>query len=246
MSKITYLFGAGASCQALPMVKQIPARFQATIDLFSNKDYELEDILFAELSEENRKTKLNYQKELIEGFIWLKYKCENHASIDTFAKKLFLNNTSEDNRDLQKLKIILSIFFIWEQYLTKPDMRYDAFYASLLNSRHYFPPNIQILSWNYDYQFELAYAEYSGDQRISANQSHLRVLQKFRRKYSPENFCIIKLNGSTEFHTRDSYGNDSKMVDNFHPYRKEMIEILVRNFAISYYHPTLYSSLSFA
>jgi hypothetical protein len=72
------------------------------------------------------------------------------------------------------------------------------------------------------------------------------VLQKFNRKFSPDNFCIIKLNGSTEFHTRDSYGNDSKMVDNFHPYRKEMIEILVKNFAISYYHPRLHSSLSFA
>jgi hypothetical protein len=173
-------------------------------------------------------------------------KTANHASIDTFAKKLYLGNKRQDDHDLKKLKICLSIFFIMEQYLKKPDSRYDTFYASLLNALHDFPSNIRILSWNYDYQFELAYAEYSGDPRISANNSHLSILQKFTRKYSPNNFCIIKLNGSTEFHTRDFYGNAAQIIDNFHPYRKEMIEILVKTFATSFYHPTLYSSLSFA
>jgi hypothetical protein len=65
MSKITYLFGAGASRQALPIVNEIPKHLRAIIDLFSHKDYELEDILFPDLSEQNRKTKKAIKMKLL-------------------------------------------------------------------------------------------------------------------------------------------------------------------------------------
>jgi len=53
------------------------------------------------------------------------------------------------------------MFFIFEQTRIPADMRYDTFYASTLKvetdskkTQLNLPENIQVISWNYDYQFE--------------------------------------------------------------------------------------------
>jgi hypothetical protein len=40
---ITYLFGAGASIGALPIVNQIPERIESTVSLMSTEYYRLSD-----------------------------------------------------------------------------------------------------------------------------------------------------------------------------------------------------------
>jgi len=78
------------------------------------------------------KTKSTLQKELIEDFKWLLEHCETHASIDTFAKKLWIK--SHSNPEYERLKLVLSIFLIVEQMKNPPDKRYDLFYASICTS----------------------------------------------------------------------------------------------------------------
>src|SRR5205085_5957769 len=101
-----------------------------------------------------------------------------HPSIDTFAKKLFLTN---DEYNLRQLKLILSVYFLYEQsheaekdnffqyhekvrYSNLPvDPRYDFFMAALLKPskpRPVLPDNLYIVSWNYDSQLEMAYHPY--------------------------------------------------------------------------------------
>src|SRR5579872_1888939 len=96
MRNVTYLLGAGASCKALPIVKDIPERlnkFKIQLETIAQTfgiDSSLLAAAIGRLSKETAK----------------------HASVDTFAKKLFL----QDNfKDLNKLKVILSMFLQYEQ-----------------------------------------------------------------------------------------------------------------------------------
>lgn len=108
---------------------------------------------------------------------WLAIESKRHASIDNLAKK-FLIRGSYDN--LKKLKVCLSAYLILEQILNTPDPRYDAFFASIIKERSTnFPKNVRIVSWNYDYQLELAHSEYTTEKRLRATQAMLRVASKY-------------------------------------------------------------------
>ena len=85
---------------------------------------------------------------LIEGI-------KQHATIDTYARKLYLTG---NKRDFEKLKRVLCAFFIWEQLDKKADIRYDTFLANILEEKTLdLPSEISIISWNYDSQIEIAY-----------------------------------------------------------------------------------------
>ncbi|MDR3653136.1 MAG: hypothetical protein P4L34_09220 [Paludibacter sp.] len=193
MNKVTFLFGAGASMNALPIVNQIPQRIVELIEYLEQDIFILEnDKTFNKCGS---KTRRDFQLEMIESLKWMQDKSKNHASIDTFAKKLYLKGESDD---LRKLKIAMSIFFIAEQAGKKTDARYDSFFASILKDHAQdFPDNIRILSWNYDYQFELSYAEYSNTYDIQRNQRSLMISQQNDHRENWNGFRIIKLNGTT-------------------------------------------------
>lgn len=132
MSKIVYLFGAGSSANTLPIIREIPDRLETLLAFIKNDKYLLDSSeYFNDLDFKNAKNKKEYQKELIQSLQWLHDASRNHASIDTLAKKLSIK---QESAQLKKLKIGLSIFFICEQALKNRDMRYDAFFASILNN----------------------------------------------------------------------------------------------------------------
>lgn len=174
MAKILYLMGAGASygkrgddftyritrtkgdivhtssrscCsinEGLPVVMEIPKRLL----------YVQELIYMARCS--NKEAKEN----LIADLTWLYNGTAKHATIDTFAKKLYLTGRTQD---YERLKKILSIYLIIEQIINKPDSRYDTFLANVLTPSLCIPANIKVLTWNYDSLFEFAFAEYLGN-----------------------------------------------------------------------------------
>lgn len=174
MAKILYLMGAGASygkrgddftyritrtkgdvtstssrsccriIEGLPVVMEISQRLL----------YVRELIYMARCS--NKEAKEN----LITDLTWLYDGAAKHATIDTFAKKLYLTGRAQD---YEKLKKILSIYLIIEQIINKPDSRYDTFLANVLTQELSIPENIKILTWNYDSLFEFAFAEYLGN-----------------------------------------------------------------------------------
>ncbi|MEJ5303897.1 MAG: hypothetical protein WHT22_10810 [Bacteroidales bacterium] len=195
MNKITYIFGAGASRHALPIVSEMPDRMKALIELLEIDHLKLDDTFtYTDLQLPNPKTNREFQLDMIASLKWMMEASQNHASVDTFAKKLFIKRKYED---LKRLKIAMSVFFIFEQARNKVDYRYDAFFASLLNNLSNFPDNVRILSWNYDYQFEIAFSEYSDQYEISKNQSWLRINSKYCYNDRYTGFGIYKLNGTT-------------------------------------------------
>lgn len=248
MTKVTYYFGAGASYGALPIVNQIPDRIENLISLMKRDEYKLNSEISYKENNIARFSQLEIQELFIEDLEWLLEKTKNHASIDTFAKKLFI---TEQDDELKRLKNAFSVFLILEQSITKTNMRYDSFFASILNEYyHPLPNNIKIVSWNYDYQFEKAYSEYSRNETLSHNQGLLNILNKYSKDNNTikkDSFEIIKLNGSSNIVSTESrrlsfyYDNITNL------FSVDFISRVLHNYAIlRFASPYLYSGLSFA
>lgn len=218
MEKITYLFGAGASAHTLPIVEGIPDRIEKLIIKLESSDLALDNDLIFDDGLPNRKSKRGYQIELISSLKWMLIESRGYSSIDTFAKSLYLQRRFED---LNKLKIDMSIFFVFEQAWNKTDYRYNAFFASIQRTSLSFPDNVRILSWNYDYQFELAFSEFSGYQSIHANQRCLGVYSKNGSHASDNKFGIFKINGTTGFISKDRHPFD------FYEIKKDLLDISI-------------------
>ncbi len=143
--KIVYLLGAGASAQALPMVKDSP---DGSIKGLANAFREMAAFLTTQAFESKEKAFIDEQ---ITSQQLLAEESENFTTVDTYAKHLFLT----DKKELIKLKISLSLFFAIEQlYYKKRDRRYLIFLTTVMDQL-FFPENIRILTWNYDFQMEI-------------------------------------------------------------------------------------------
>ena len=170
MSKIVYLLGAGASygkrneeepkdspkriSEGLPIVNEIDDELGIVIGWVKNCDVaDLKPYMFCgkELDAASMKSMF------IDDLIWLRDNAVQHATIDTFAKKLYLRNQASD---FGKLKFLLSSFFLIEQVIHPFDKRYDAFFANILNRNAMIPDNVYIMTWNYDLQLDIAYRGY--------------------------------------------------------------------------------------
>lgn len=98
---------------------------------------------------------------------WLAEEVSRHASVDTFAKKLFLRGDADN---LRKLKAVLSTYLAIEQARNNVDKRYDSFLASVLklgsDKNVLLPEHLRILTWNYDTQFEKAFCGFCRDEDL--------------------------------------------------------------------------------
>lgn len=198
MKYITFLFGAGASCQRMPLNVDISNRVDQCIELLKE----------AALDNQDKKD------ELISDLKWISEEASNHASIDTYAKKLYIK------RDFKKLKILrlaLSVFFSLEQIGKIPDKRYDSFFASILDdSPGSLPINIKILNWNYDFQFEISFIRFADVNLIEA-QNYLGCVRKTSSYYTDhfnnDRFQLFKLNGDCSITEGESSGTSVALVN---------------------------------
>ena len=185
--KFTYLFGAGASANVLPTVKGLGN----ALDAFSKF---IADTTALNNSDEIRQITSQFKEDLK----WLIKEESKHASIDTFAKKLYL--TAQFPR-LKILKCLIDSFFTVYQITKGTDKRYDAFLASLITgtnaSNICLPANINILSWNYDFQFELSLTTFFLTRKIEELESRCKLIPNGQGNFDIlEEFSLIKLNGA--------------------------------------------------
>lgn len=118
---------------------------------------------------------------------------KEHATIDTYAKKLYL---TKKNNEFKRLKNVLTTFFVWAQLVSKADQRYDTFLANILQENTLSIPNgISVISWNYDSQFEMAYRNYSQDGNLPIYDKNAHI------DFQDSGNCgkIFKVNGSANF-----------------------------------------------
>ncbi len=201
MTQITYLLGAGASANALPIVSEMAGKI---FKLAEDSDINIY----------NRAPLL--EPELIKDLKWLADICNpaKNFSVDTYAKQLYL---TQELVEYHKLKNILSFYFTLQQKISNPDVRYKNFWASILESAREFPNNIKIISWNYDFQLELSYMDFLKTESLkdAAQQLNISSLEIHRLYKNPKEFGIFKLNGSATFNNSDDLSSYSYVVDKF-------------------------------
>ena len=207
MAEITYLLGAGASYNALPVVDEMYQRIGDAKNWFN--------IAFRTIypgidhnGEYNEPPEYEKLKKIISDLEWLKEICNTskNFSVDTFARKL---NLSGKVKEYEKLKNILSFFFTIEQKRNPPDVRYDNFWASILKHKSRFPDNIKIISWNYDFQLELTYTDFLGIDSLKQARETLNIYSQetLERDFNdPKIFGIFKLNGSATYNNSTERG----------------------------------------
>lgn len=210
-TKITYLMGAGASANCLPTVKHFSQRltlFRTHLNNELNRSGVREETIASEHH--------NTARLLISDLDWLIFESKKHKTIDTLAKKFYLN--SMFHKELVKLKTIIITFFLFEQTIgtkypistpsniehkEKVDSRYDSFIAAMIENkidRFKLPDNLKIISWNYDIQFELALTEYYTQKNIKQIQNIIQAhpscnLNSENYTWDKNKFTIVRLNG---------------------------------------------------
>ena len=205
MSRIVYVLGAGASYgkrldpdemtaddvseieEGLPVVNEICDEIDYVIGWLCNADIAVAESNYTYMGKNCSADEL--RQELINGFEWLAVETSRHATIDTFAKKLYLK---KDSNNYGRLKYLLSTFFIVEQYLHPYDKRYDAFFANILNTEVGIPKDIFVLTWNYDVQLDIAFRDY--------NEFGLSMFNPQEGNNRPKSARVFKINGSANYH----------------------------------------------
>lgn len=216
---ITYYFGAGASAQAIPTIEGLRDRF---LDL----TFLLKKYLNENHNSDSRKNICehiwNQQKALnnvIEDLLWLYDESESHQTVDTLARKFYVQDA---NDSLKRLKRALITYFYFEQniqfpsydenldckmlYKEKIDKRYDALIATICDKDEsgnvVMKNNVKIITWNYDIQIDLCLMNYSkksiGETKNGYNiHPNINSYNKLNETlFETTNFGVLKLNGN--------------------------------------------------
>ena len=213
MAKITYLLGAGASYNACPILeKQAEMMIYVAskeinrlgLDLDKNKykiDYDFKDKMYLEHSE-------NSEFKILWYMGYFGEMAKEYNTVDTYARKLFLNNEKHEYR---LLKMCVSIFFdLWENFYQKQynenyhkiDNRYKALFSVLLDTdgnKISLNNDFKFITWNYDLQLEEAFKLFLGNNfNIDLNTINSNYLKFKKEIYSTCN-DIFHLNGHRGF-----------------------------------------------
>jgi hypothetical protein len=197
---ITYILGAGASHQALPVVREMTAAIESQLQWLQNE-------IPVDLKEANPDKYSDVLREYCK-------KAKEYGTFDTYARSLYLLG---ENDELNSLKYHLSIFFAMEIYRKEKkysgregnyekgreiDLRYYGWLATILKQENALPENVHILSWNYDLQVELAIARF----RRMTNINGLIEDQMLSVKRRPEDDVpfLVHLNGVAGIQKNDT------------------------------------------
>lgn len=167
--ELTYILGAGASYQSIPVVKSFPSRFNAFANYLLSTSNDVHVIV------DGNKTEIFKNAYSVVFKIYESFRV--HQSFDTYFKKLYHTGQTDEIRLAKKA---LNLYFIWEHlsieakepqtkyesYFWKQamvDKRYDALIAGLLKpksgkSEPYCP--INFITWNYDMNLFMSLKNY--------------------------------------------------------------------------------------
>ena len=215
MSKIIYYMGAGASYgkkearevidkgtkkerllihEGLPVINEIGTCLLAFKEAVANAPIDINGHYSFLNKYSTSGDDINHMRNCLITDIEKVYEAnKEHATIDTYAKKLYLIKRTNE---LKRLKNVLTTFFVWAQIVSKTDQRYDTFLANILQENTLSIPNgISVISWNYDSQFEMAYRNYSQDGNLPIFDKNAHI------DYQDSGNCgkIFKVNGSANF-----------------------------------------------
>lgn len=201
---ITYLLGAGASAQCLPIVSKMTKEIKKT-----------KKVLQASVSKYEHHFDAKKTEYIFNLLNYLEDVCKKNYSVDTFAKKCLI---SESEGVYNELKDCLSLYFTLQQKIKSVDSRYDNFWATVLTDKYTLPSNVRVVSWNYDSQLELSYRDFTGLVSLSEASTQLNIHSHHTDPslFDANKFSIFKLNGSAKFSIDNFEGIKSDyLIDDF-------------------------------
>ncbi|OYU95641.1 MAG: hypothetical protein CFE21_10910 [Bacteroidetes bacterium B1(2017)] len=258
-SQIVYFLGAGASAQAIPVIEGLRPRLDdLAIFLKSFLKTNHNDESFQKLPENLRKNQ-DVLLHLYNEILWLYKASEYHQTIDTLAKKYYIQESTELNR----LKRALIIYFYFEQALIIPlnrelftkrfpgvddsilDKRYDNLIASIAirnGGRIELKSHIKIVTWNYDIQLELAIKNYIGDfinnvkksYNIHPNILSYKNIENRDALFGLDHFAAYKLNGNAFLDPTLEFADGGGVTPHDFTYLESENSNLVGNFLKTY------------
>lgn len=257
MLKVTYLLGAGASANALPIVSNFMERLDSYRFRFMRfQEFAMQESEFQKITD--LKTAYDFFTNTISSLI---DQVPRGTSIDTFAKRALLIN---DKNQLRAIKAIIAGFLTIEHfvdvnrlkqnYQLSPidlpkvpygclnlDKRYYQFWAALAKRKDnelLFPQNIRMISWNYDFQPELSLIEFlfpnfkkNGLEEIHWNEARKKLNFLPPSESSNTGFSFSKLNGTAELIVakKEEYPLEKIFKNQIIGY-KDIIDIIMRTY----------------
>lgn len=171
MEYTTYLFGAGASHNALPVVTEIAKAVGALIEEVRSSPPRMPEGDDTSKFVEDA-TAIKDACGLLES---LKLIATEHPSLDTYARTLLFKKGGAESEALVEYKALVAFYFSVSQLFRPIDQRYELFLASVLEPRESWsaaptiPGRVRLLFWNYDFQLEkAAWAFCNSAEEISA------------------------------------------------------------------------------
>lgn len=242
--KIVYMLGAGASYHALPIVSNLYDRFEIfcnhildynqanntpnfyklkteipnlltnisahyTIDTYARKVYLKNPIVHT------NPEYIQILNFLSAYFLYEQLKIDVNERSNWYLKNLYEPNKGESNTRDKSL-------------LNELDYRYDSFFATILNNtsdgKLVIPSNFSIISWNYDFQVEKAFMNFSGDSLETTLDKFKVVGINHQVIDDDKKTFLTKLNGTAAFAKKGKYTNLFEFKK--HSLNKDTIEII--------------------
>jgi hypothetical protein len=205
--RLLYLFGAGASAYALPLARSYWGKGLPGV---SRPEVPGLSLALRSINFQSTTLNLDQQADFKARFDNLANMADEYGDVDTYAKFVHIKNPG--GKELKEVKRVLSEFFTIKQMALKArDPRYLQWLISIMN-RPIFPENVKVLTWNYDFQIQIAFKEFNDLEDISYKQSSY-VYSPSLLRYFPSldpNFreynelSLIHLNGVAGFTGRES------------------------------------------
>ena len=202
--KVAYLFGAGASYKAIPLLCDLTKALAEHAKFIQGfRDY---DPATSPMQLRGGALLPDTVDRYCTAMLSLVQNASAHASVDTYAKKLFL---TDKRIDAFNLKLLLTTYFSFKQKPPAPlDDRYDALFASILTrGKNGFPQvneDVMLLTWNYDLQLPLAFRPYYYDSRTEYLLQGLGLATLDRVDEYQEIPRVVHLNGLAAWRDRET------------------------------------------
>lgn len=221
-AKITYLIGAGASANALPLIKKssskeilgLPDELKKFVTDFKNSE-------------------LNTDRNVYDRLKMITDKCLEFGTPDLYAK--FLLETGDD-LNYKLLKKLLSNYFTFKQTIAAGNAgRQGVFdyrvltFLTTITLKKIIPDNVKILSWNYDRQFEIGATmmkpkDSGGYDKVRGFTCWPNSKESNDGDSHIDNLFLLHLNGVAGYNYSERSGaNEDSAVYNFETHQKETL-----------------------
>ena len=240
--KTTYLLGAGASADAVPLAADLPDAMIAWARTMSTDPGMAREC-------GNHAHFGTFSKDLQ----MYARRAKDSGGIDAYAQVLDLQS---GHNDLNRLKAVLSCWLLARQRTGKRDIRYFPFLSYLATrgserSKVVFRPHSNVLSWNYDLQPEIACFHHLKMEAEFITQTLAAPPHETgaHNEIDEEHFFVVRLNGCAGSHcgrsevTGDRYTRAHSLIhlsDGFEAMRK------ILDLYGSYVNGDLIPAISFA